>query len=86
MSSSQTKNQKEHGDMPNETVTVTTNQLKDSLNRAYDACRKKSAQLNSFDNLWDLKERALVEGKSSVDVPRMWMDELDGALTKQTKQ
>ena len=66
-----------------EVVTVTTNQLKDHLNKAYDVRRKKIAQLNSFENLWDLKEKALLEGKPSVDVPRTWMDELEGALTKQ---
>jgi hypothetical protein len=64
-------------------ITVSTKSLKDQLNLAYDAKRKKKAQLNNFDSLWDLKEKALLEGKSSIDVPRTWMDELDGALKQQ---
>jgi hypothetical protein len=66
-------------------VTVTTSALKERLNQAYDANRKKQTQLNNFDSLWDLKEKALLEGKKSIEVPQTWMEELDGALKQAGK-
>lgn len=74
MSSSKKSN---GGNAEEQLVTVETGTLRDNLNRAYSAHCKKSA---SFDHLWDLKELALLEGKKSIDVPRTWIDELDGAL------
>ncbi len=66
-------------------VTVTTDMLKDRLNRVYnrlhtgtDMRRAKSlSQEGLFEYLWDLKEVALLEGKSSVELPKNWLDELE---------
>ncbi len=61
-------------------VTVSTSTLKDRLNRLYDT-RKGQAKTIShsglFEYLWDLKELALMERKSSVEVPSTWLDELE---------
>lgn len=61
-------------------ISVETTSLKDRLNRVY--ASRRSASPNSFDHLWDMKELALLEGKASVEVPRSWIDELDGALAE----
>jgi hypothetical protein len=66
-------------------VIVTTSALKERLNQAYDANRKKKTQLSNFDSLWDLKEKALLEGKKSIEVPQTWMEELEGALKQASK-
>jgi hypothetical protein len=57
-------------------VIVETQALKERLNRLYQA----RVEAKSFDHLWDLKELALLEGKISIEVPKPWLDELDGAL------
>lgn len=61
-------------------VTVSTSTLKERLNRLYDT-RKGQAKTIShsglFEYLWDLKELALMERKSSVEVPSTWLDELE---------
>lgn len=76
MSSSDKRND---GSAKAQLVTVATNNLRERLNKIYSAGRGGSLQLNSFDQLWDLKEMALLEGKVSVEVPRTWLDELDNA-------
>ena len=82
MSSSPKKN---GGSAIDQLVVVETTQLKERLNRLYTLRAKKSAQTASFEHLWDLKELALLEGKSSIAVPSPWLDELDGALDELPK-
>lgn len=67
---------------PVELVSVSTDALKDQLNRAYEG-RRGQGKLNAdglqnglFDYLWDLKEKALMERRSSVEVPGNWLEEL----------
>lgn len=63
-----------------EMATLTTVNLKDRLNRIYDAMHGQSHLTQSsglFDYLWDLKELALLEGRSSVQVPVTWLAELE---------
>ncbi len=69
-------------DKPKELVSVSTDALKDQLNRAYQG-RRGQSKLNAdglnpglFDYLWDLKEKALMERRSSVEVPGNWLEEL----------
>ncbi len=66
----------------NEVVSVSTDALKDKLNRVYQG-RRGQGNLSAdtlnpglFDYLWDLKEKALMERRSSVEVPGNWLDEL----------
>jgi len=70
------------GNACDQLVTVETSTLKERLNSMYSAARAKTAQLNGFGNLWDMKEKALLEGKGSLEVPQVWLDELDGALAE----
>jgi hypothetical protein len=79
MSSSCKKNS---GDASEQLVTIATSALKERLNKIYNADRKKTAQLNSFEDLWDMKEMALLEGKASLQVPRVWLDELEGGQSE----
>ncbi len=61
-------------------VTVSTSTLKDRLNRLYDTRKghpKTISQSGLFEYLWDLKELALMERKSSVEVPSTWLEELE---------
>jgi len=61
-------------------VTVTTESLRERLNRMYDVMRARSRDMSGsglFDYLWDLKELALIEGKQSVQLPITWLDELE---------
>lgn len=66
-------------------ITVTTDVLKDRLNRVYSQLHtatetrtsKSASQERLFEYLWDLKEMALLEGKSSVELPKNWLDELE---------
>jgi hypothetical protein len=70
-------------------VTVTTDILKDRLNRVYNRLHtatdmrssKSFSQEGLFEYLWDLKEVALLEGKSSVELPKNWLDELEQDTT-----
>jgi hypothetical protein len=82
MSSSLKKN---GGNASEKLVEVETTQLKERLNRLYKARMKKAAQTPALADLWDLKELALLEGKPSVEVPRRWLDELEGALDQIAK-
>lgn len=59
-------------------ISVPTVQLRDRLNRLYAAVRDNPKTLaGRFDYLWDLKELAVLEGKGSVQIPDMWLDELE---------
>ena len=67
------------GKAPN-LVTVPTNNLRDRLNRLYDAVRgnpRTHTMWGRFDYLWDLKELAVLEGRNSVQIPDHWLDELE---------
>ncbi|MBN8662449.1 MAG: hypothetical protein LCH63_11245 [Candidatus Melainabacteria bacterium] len=64
-------------------VKLETGNLKERLNKLYD-CRKGQSHLNQgltqegmFEYLWDLKERALLEKRQTVEVPSNWLDELE---------
>ncbi len=72
--------EKNGGNAREKLVVVETTHLKERLNRLYGVRTRKSAQTASFEHLWDLKELALLEGKVAVEVPRPWLDELDGVL------
>jgi len=82
MSSSPKRN---GGNAIEQLVVVETTQLKERLNQLYKMRANKPQQTASFEHLWDLKELALLEGKSSVEVPRPLLDELDGALDQLPK-
>lgn len=62
------------------TVAVETANLRQRLNSFYE-CRKGSpsglAQEGLFQYLWDLKEKALMERKETVEVPGDWLEELE---------
>ena len=65
-------------------VKVNTTTLKDRLNRLYDSRRNNSNPLSNeglFEYLWDLKELALMEGRSDVEVPGTWLEELEESMT-----
>jgi len=65
-------------------VSVTTDLLKDKLNRVYSRFHARGSRSISheglFEYLWDLKEVALVEGKKSIDLPQSWLDDLETEL------
>ncbi len=66
-------------------VTVRTQQLRERLNRLYDAVRCSGDTYSywmRFDYLWDLKEMAVLEGRSNVDIPDSWLDELEKAYVE----
>ncbi len=56
-------------------VTIETNALKDRLNQVY-RNRHLSAHSPEFDSLWDLKEKALLEKRSTLEVPDSWLNDL----------
>ena len=63
--------------------------LKEKLNALY----WRAKQLNQtachserFNLIWDLKEKALVEGKAAVEIPGDWLQELDLAEGDQIAQ
>ncbi len=61
-------------------VTVRTEQLRERLNRLYNAVRGNYDTYrywNRFDYLWDLKELAVLEGRNNVQIPDRWLDELE---------
>lgn len=63
-----------------DTVQVTTGNLKERLNKLYDCRRggnKHLVQEGLFEYLWDLKEKALMEKRSTVEVPGNWLEELE---------
>jgi hypothetical protein len=62
------------------TKTIRTSVLKEKLNSFYETNRlllHRLPEKEHFDYLWDLKERAILEGKKTVEVPEEWMAELD---------
>lgn len=66
-------------------VSVGLDKLKEQLNVLYkmrknSPCQQPDSGL--FDHLWDLKELAILEGKSSVEVPKTWLDELNEAIVQ----
>ncbi len=62
-------------------ITIETSSLKKRLNDAFVTLHGKghpSAMHDAnFDRLWDLKESAILEGKSTVELPGQWLNELD---------
>ena len=61
-------------------TTVSTDSLRNRLNRIYDAMRSRPRSLSNsglFDYLWEMKELALLEGRNSVQVPTNWLEELE---------
>ena len=69
------------------TVRIATSQLKQKLNAMYVRKHVKHGTLEpafeKFNDLWDLKELALLERRESVDVPESWVAQMDEAATKQ---
>jgi hypothetical protein len=57
-------------------VSVEVNTLKERLNRLYTSHRTLDRP-GLFEYLWDLKERALMEGSDRVEVPSNWLDDLE---------
>lgn len=69
-------------------VSVTTDLLKDKLNRVYSRFHANSRSMSHeglFEYLWDLKEVALVEGKQSVELPTSWLEDLETELESPTR-
>ena len=69
-----------------ELVAVNIETLKDSLNKVYDFRRghsrmslefKGGMSEGLFEYLWDLKEKALLERRNTVEVPSNWLQELE---------
>lgn len=60
-------------------VQVETAKLREKLNRLYGASRNTGTRgaLRHFQDLWDLKELAMIERQSLVTVPQSWMDEVE---------
>jgi hypothetical protein len=59
---------------------ISVRTLQDKLNSLYLRARGRhhsQAQSRHLDYLWDLKEMALIAGKSSVEVPEEWLLELE---------
>ncbi len=66
-------------------TTVATGQLKERLNKIYDAMRRgpgHAPNTGLFEHLWELKEMALLEGRSHVQVPGGWLDELEHDISR----
>lgn len=59
---------------------IETLKLRDRLNKLYYSRRSKPDSDWHFDYLWDLKEKALLEGRSSVEIPSDWLDYLESSL------
>ncbi|MDZ4834973.1 MAG: hypothetical protein SGJ27_14445 [Candidatus Melainabacteria bacterium] len=57
-------------------VTVEVDALRDRLNKLYNN-RLTVPNDGLFEYLWDLKERALMEGSARVEVPSTWLDDLE---------
>ncbi|MBK9205272.1 MAG: hypothetical protein IPL73_23165 [Candidatus Obscuribacter sp.] len=56
-------------------VIIETSILRDRLNQVYKN-RHLLAHSLEFDSLWDLKEKALLEKRSTVEVPDTWLNEI----------
>lgn len=57
-------------------VTVSVDTLRDRLNQLYNS-RLTLPNEGMFEYLWDLKEQALMEGATTVDVPTTWLEDLE---------
>jgi hypothetical protein len=57
-------------------VTVHLDSLRDRLNQLYSS-RLTLPNEGMFEYLWDLKERALMEGATSVELPSNWLEDLE---------
>jgi hypothetical protein len=67
-----------------ELVSVETDELKERLNKLYQSRRGQGHRLDMptaseglFEYLWDLKEKALLDRRPKVEVPRNWLDQLE---------
>jgi hypothetical protein len=65
-----------------EMVTMETDSFKERLNQVYDRMRHGApshnlSQNDFFEYLWDLKEAALLEGKTSLELPQNWLAKLE---------
>lgn len=59
---------------------VSTDNLRQKLNDIYACLRNKPCVVINpglFEYLWDLKELALLEGRTSIEVPTTWLKELE---------
>ncbi len=82
MGSSHQKRKKTQAGLP--LVTVTTAALRDKLNRIYNTRMAKPGSLTNsglFECLWEMKELALIEGLSSIQLPINWLEELESEST-----
>ena len=62
-------------------IEIETQSLKRCLNALYGQKPLRNRMLAlHFDALWDLKEKALLEGKSSVFIPQPWLQEVEESL------
>lgn len=67
-------------------VSVTTDRLKARLNKLYET-RKHTRDTDSlFEYIWDLKEKALMEGRREVEVPSTWLDDLEDSVRSNEDQ
>ncbi len=60
-------------------VSIETAALKEKLNRLYVSMRQGRTQLQPrhFQDLWDLKELAMMESSTAVLVPASWLEEVE---------
>jgi hypothetical protein len=61
------------------TTSVPTAELRTRLNSIYGLPRPRlplMSQREHLDHLWDLKEKAILDGKTAVEVPQEWLNEL----------
>jgi hypothetical protein len=60
-------------------VLVQTETLRERLNNLYDKVRAhpKYSFGGRFDYLWDLKELATMEGRTTVEIPGQWLEEIE---------
>ncbi|HEY9787188.1 MAG TPA: hypothetical protein V6D17_17495 [Candidatus Obscuribacterales bacterium] len=66
-------------------ISVGVDELKEQLNALYSTRKNKPRNLADpalFDRLWDLKELAILEGRTSVELPKTWLDELNDAMVQ----
>jgi len=70
----------------NELVKVETDVLRERLNRLFQNRSNQGYHLGKpggagsesiFEHLWDLKEKALLDRKATVEVPQTWLDSLE---------
>lgn len=64
-------------------ITVETCILKNRLTEAYTTLRAHGQSMSCvrhFQNLWDLKEQALVEQRDHVQVPSVWLRQVEQAV------